>query len=262
VIGGQYFAGTGMNSFQIFCGSGGGGATPVNCTSGHFVLYGISESSSGGGGGSSFPFTIIQSDQETFTSGTSFTYTFPSALQSSGATAMVIFAADGSGTFTFPSGWTCSINVSSGTNFPRLGVCIVASAGQTSISFSGSTVVPSLRFYEFSGSRSFDVTSGTQFNSGSPTNVKMPSITPTSGAAVFDACTWVQGSTSIVSGFPSGRPDWTNADVWSTLGNGRVIAGAVLNSASTGAAVQPPQITLASGTLSSSGVACATWSIK
>jgi hypothetical protein len=56
VIGGQYFAGTGMNSFQIFCGSGGGGATPVNCTSGHFVLYGISESSSGGGGGGSGSF--------------------------------------------------------------------------------------------------------------------------------------------------------------------------------------------------------------
>ena len=215
-----------------------------------------------GGGSGGFPFTIIQSAASTLASGTSFTYTFPAALQSSGATAMLILGVDASGAFTAPSGWTCTINVSSGTNFPRLVVCLVASAGQTTVSFSSANaMIPSLRFYELSGSRSFDVNS-TGYAASAPTVINFPSITPSSGAAVFAVATGVNpNATQIISQYRFGRPDWQDID-FSGAANNRALIGGMYLGSSNGTAITPPQAQIIFAPLSSSGIAYATFSIK
>jgi hypothetical protein len=259
-----------MTSFPTFNQNTTGSAAKITSNGTANQVWGMNSGGSAQGwqtaaSSSKFPYKIFQSDQTQFASGTSWTYTFPNALQSSGATAMLIFAADASGSFTGPSGWTCSINVSSGTNYPRLVVCIVASAGQTTASFSvANTASPSLRFYELGGTRTFDITSGTQYTTGSPTTIGLPSITPTSGAAVWAICTAVGPNSTGMTlvQLPLGRPDWSPADVLNTNATGRVLLGGVYDYASDGTAIQPPQLEPYFSAFSGSGLSCATFSIK
>lgn len=227
---------------------------------------GVKWAAAPGGGGASFPFPIIQSQPTLLGVGAStnsFTYTFPQALQGSGATALLIIAQDASGSFTHPSGWTCPIDESSGTNFPRLVVCLKASAGDTSVTLvSANAVSPSLQFYEFSGSHTFDVTSGVGFATGSPATIVFPSITATSGAAVFFAATFVDDGNTVPGTTLIGDPLWMPISLAAYDNqHQRILVGGVYLQPSNGSAILPPPLPVIGGTFSTGGIAYATFSI-
>ena len=215
---------------------------------------------SGGSGG--FPFTIIQNTVINLAAGTSFTYTFPQALQSSGSTALLILGVDGNSAFTAPSGWTCPLNVTHGTDYARLVVCLKASAGDTSVSFSNAgSVTPNGRFYELAGSHTFD-----QYSSGSSSAagvIDFPAITPTAGAAVFSVGTSiVNGSNVVPPQLPIGNPAWMPLDVFSGYSYNRLIFGSVYTQPATNASTLPPEVVIYPGLYSGGGLAWATFSIK
>jgi hypothetical protein len=257
-----------QNPNATACAGGSPGVTSIDSQTGAFTFGGAGVSHtgnsytfSGSGGSSGFPFKILQQAVWIGGSSTTWTYTFPHALQSSGATGLLIFGVDASGSFTGPTGWTCSINVSSGTNYPRLVVCLKASAGDTSISFStANAATPSFRFYELSGSRSFDVSS-TGF-AGSGGTVDFPAITPTTGAAVFAAATAVNPNNGTLGQLILGAPGWESIEVDLGTTYMRDLVGGMYMQASDGTSILPPEISLTFAPLSGSGIAYATFSIK
>jgi hypothetical protein len=217
----------------------------------------------GGGGGTSFAFSILQ--QAYFSSGasntSSYVVTFPLALQASGATAWMIVATDGSASVTAPTGWTVDINQTQ-ASFARLMVMHVASASQTTATFTLSSSSAAVYFMELSGTRTLDVSSlgGT----ANATWSALPSITPTSGAMVFGAGGACAPNTSAISTVSIPMVGgWSNVQVNATSGGGRWLN--VVSAALPGAAVavQPPALNWTQQSqFASCGIAYASFSIK
>lgn len=254
------------------CAGGSPGVTSIDSQTGAFTFSGSGVSHvgnaytfSGGGGGPSLPFTVIQ---EVLTnSGTSntssYTITFPQALQSSGATAWMIVATDGSSTVTAPSGWTVDINQTQ-SSYARLMVMHVASAGQTSATFTLSSSSATVQFFELGGSRSLDVQSSG--GSANTTYTTLPSITPTAGSMVFGAGgTCVSSPVGVASQpslfFPAVL--WNNAQANSIQNGGRWLNVDLYLAAASGSAITPPLLNWSQTSLySGCGIAYASFSIK
>jgi hypothetical protein len=217
------------------------------------------------GGGSSFPFSPVQELQTASGySVSSYTITFPKTTASSGNTAFMLVAADGSQTVTLPSGWTVDFNITAST-YARLILLQKTTASDTGATFSTSAATNyAVYFFELSGSHTLDQHStGT---SGNTNLTALPSITPSAGALVFGAECAVAASgptvpyvaqftTTMVSG-------WTPfGDV--IAGNGaRMLTGYVGQGAASAVSTTPPNINIPQWTLfTSGGVAYATFSI-
>ena len=234
----------------------------------------ITIASSGGGGGT-IPFTVIQDGASTIATGTSWTYTYPQALQASGATVFAIICQGSDAAFTLPAGWTKDVDVASGalTTTNRLVVMHKTSDGTSSVTWttSGAANTPTIRFFELSGTRLFDQ-SATGFNSADIVTIPYPSITPTAGAAVFAfmGSAWNGGFASPFF------PLWQRSDggrfalIWPWLdwltpgvaANSRFLLGMYYPGSASGSAITPPAIENNSTMFPSTGVAYATFSIK
>lgn len=200
---------------------------------------GFSVASSGGASG--FPFTIIQESTQIFANATSFTFTFPQALQSSGATAFLIIAAGGTTAPSTPTGWTADFSSGNGTSNVAVYVFHLASGSQTSASWTSSTASMTAYLVELSGTRSIG-TSSTNTSASAGVNVIPPSITPASGAAVFTVIGHNTFNTSSVNGIASSiNPLWKVFGMQNVTASGdRSLEGRVYASSGTGAALQPP----------------------
>lgn len=196
-----------------------------------------------------FPFAVIQS--AAFNAGpSSFTFTFPQALQASGATALLMFVVDENAAFSTPSGWTKDLDVSDGTlsaTSNRLVVLRKASAGDTSVVLSpieGNLVG---QFMELSGTRSLDTSSTGDSGTTNPAQITFPTITPSAGTAVFAlAGTATDGSTNALASPGFGPWDDISLNFALAVGNSRCLLGLVYRGAGTGASVTPPALNLQS----------------
>jgi hypothetical protein len=192
------------------------------------------------GGGASFPFTIVQQSTSQFNNGTSFTVSFPQALQASGATAFIFLGYDTGATVTM-TGWTRDFVTSAGG--PGIAVYHIASAGQTSVTFTTSGTVSCVAtFLELSGTRSIGASAFSTFSSA--VSASVGSITPSAGAAVFEAVSYT-GLTTAPQFFPNLIGD--TLDTWRDFGyqNGsgnRSLSGYVYKGAATGATITPPRM--------------------
>lgn len=257
-------SGTGTNASTSV-----GGVTVTGTPSAGQVLTATSASAANwqAGGGGGFPFTFIQQDTfATTVTATSMTYTFPQALQSSGATAFIIVGIGQDASLTYPSGWTVDFTVNGGSN-QKLTLLHVASAGQTSATFtSGAANGMGLIFFEVSGSHTYDTSSA----SGSSSNlltITLPSITPSSGAVVFGVGTDLSNSSVQPTIPPAIDPNWKAV---ATFVNGsgvspRPVFGYMSTVGAAGSAVTPPILHLNAfytPYASAPGTAWATFSIK
>jgi hypothetical protein len=213
---------------------------------------------------SGFPLNFIQSAPFVLTSGG--TYTFPAALQSSGATAFIIICIDTTSAFTTPTGWTVDLNQASasspGSTNERLVLLHKTSASDTTVNFSSIGATAAGRFYEISGSHALDQSS-TGFIANSAT-VTYPAITPTAGAVVFGAAGFAQNGTPPVTGdiqSPAGAP-YESITSFSSSANTRTLVGFIGLQAATNVSTKPPQSGFPTATLfSSTGIAYMTFSI-
>jgi hypothetical protein len=255
------------------CQSSGSGVTqitgPASTVTGPvtFTGSGVSQASStftfsgSGGGGNTLPFSVIQ-EGTFFYAGTGGTYTFPSALQSSGSTAYIFVAAGGSVSGTCPTGWTQDINITGGS-FDRLMVCHKAAAGDTTADMSGMQFLAGY-FVELNGSRTIDQSS-TGNNSGTADFIILPSITPTASSitvgigAVISSSSLSLGATVLD---PVLNPLWTN--IYVQNGSQHFLIGHIYGQTSAASmAIQPPNLSFSGLTpLSSGGFAWATFNIK
>ena len=217
------------------------------------------------GSGGVFPFTIFQEGggDSGASSVSSYTFTFPQALQSGGATAFILVGTDGSASVTPPAGWTVDINQTAST-YARFMLLHKTSASETTAVFGISTTSIAVYFFEISGSHALDQSStGASANAGL---IALPAITPTVNALVFGAVATVLGGTSPLSYSasitPALNPGYKTISVCSQVpGSGRglgfhvgtVGAGAVLTT--------PPAATIATQLYSGGGIAYATFSI-
>lgn len=246
----------------VISASGGGGGSSLTLTttgtSGPATLVGstlnIPVYSSGGGGSSSygFPFTVVQEKTQTMANATSFSMTFPQALQASGATAFLVIATDGGTSPTTPSGWTL-IGSAGTSTASALYVYKLASASQTSTSWTTSSLASAtVYFVEMSGTRVLDQIATGNNTTQLPYDTQiMPSVTATAGAAVFGFMAFQPngpGSSSVYAPvLPLAAP--TNA-AWSQLGSlntksptARSLAGMVSALPASGGATKPPVFT-------------------
>jgi hypothetical protein len=215
----------------------------------------------GGGGGSTYGFNIIQ--QQVFNSGgsnvSSYTVTFPLALQASGATAWMIVATDGSASVGLPAGWTADINQTQAT-YARLIVLHKTSASDTTAAFTLSTSNITVLFMEMTGTRTLDVSS--LGGSANASWTALPAITPSSGSMVFGAGgTCANTTTSAVAAQMAGP--WTNLQNSAPLIGGRWLNVLSYQSPGSGVSVQPPALNWTNQSqFASCGIAYASFSIK
>jgi hypothetical protein len=227
--------------------------------------------SAGGSSSSAFPLAVVQDlyAQSGGSNVTSFTVTFPQTTASSGNTSFIIVATDGSQTITLPTGWTADLNQLQ-LSFSRIILLHKTTASDTSATFTTSSGTSfAAYFFEVAGSRSLDQSStGGVANT---TTIKLPSITPTAGAAVFgfaagtssngNAFTAISAATSMQA--PVAGP-WKPITNIALSTSGRFFSGLILQQASDGTAIAPPLINYTStvSLFSSGGIAYATFSIK
>lgn len=221
-----------------------------------------------------FPFTVIQEFQ--WSNGgagtTSKTLTYPQALQSSGATAFVLWSTDGSASASCPSGWTSDFNQTAST-YARLVLCQKASDGTSSQVFTSTSASnDAFYFFELSGTRAFDASSTN--STTNETTIILPAITPTAGSVVFGAAAFLCGATNPVTTSASFllSPTYVEAPTspnWKTFGplaagtSSRSLAGIVSQVAATHTSTTPPIINMPTITqYASGGVAYASFSIK
>jgi hypothetical protein len=222
-----------------------------------------------GGGGGTFPLTIVQ--EVAVSSGTSnvtsFTVTFPSALASSGNTAFMLVAGDGSSTVTAPTGWTVDLNVTQAT-YARFMLVHKATAGETSATFTVASASSfAIYFFEVTGSHSLDQSStGGISPAGTVTNIAVvfPAITPTANSAVFGMATIVTtaGLSYDTSTGDTIAPNWGQLGFAAPATGGRGLFGKMSRVAATATSTQPPVLSFPSTQLfSGGGLAYATFSI-
>ena len=216
--------------------------------------------------GGSNPLTFIQEQQYLFANLASFAITFPHTAQSSGATLFLLITGDGSGSFACPTSWTQDLKVVAAISSFQL--CHIASASQTSATFTSANASPVAWFFEVSGSRTLD-TSSTN-NTGS-TNYAAPifpgAITPTAGAAMFSVLAVTLPSTTPATPLliPNMAPNWMPiSDAVYGVNGGRGIAGYMSTVAATNVSTNCPMVSLNNVTsyFASSGVAYGCFSIK
>ena len=223
----------------------------------------------GGGGSTGIPFIPIQEDQEASGGAASFTLTFPQALQSSGATAFILMATDGSASITPPSGWTVDFN-QVGSTYSRLLLVHKTSAGDTTAVWNSAGNPPwAYYFFELPGTRTLDQVSNS--SSANANFVTLPAITPTAGALVIGAAGFTTNGYNANSlpwpsqfALPSMNPNWkVFGQVGAPASAGRMLTGFVGQFTATAVSTTPPQINIPQYTLySGGGVAYATFSIK
>ena len=196
-----------------------------------------------GGGGAAFPYTIYQEYSMPYANNTTFTLTFPHALQASGATAFLVIAQDGSTSPTTPTGWTLDLSVGAGTSTAGLYIYQIASAGQTSVTWTASTEASDVYFVELGGTRTFGVSSVVA-GSGVTNYIAYPSITPASGSAVFAFAAVQGGALNSYSNVQTAGPEPLDSR-WRIMGvnnysGGRTLTGLAYTLSSTGVAITPP----------------------
>lgn len=239
------------------CGTGGGGSAFSSITSGTNTTATMTVGSGGAmntsGTGTivatslttSFPWTVIQEDNYYTTSlATSITFTFPQALQSSGATAWMIGVADGTQTFNACSGWTTDLSYTGAGTSARIVVMHVASASQTSCTLTtSSNTAVAFYFFEISGTHTF----GTSSTAHGTSLFKFPglSITPSSGAVVFSIAGITVNNTPDPVVNPLLSPNWKPFWVGSPAGVSRVTFGIMATTPATGSAITPPPFNVA-----------------
>jgi hypothetical protein len=216
--------------------------------------------SGGGGGGLTFPLTIVQENSCGVGGNVgSYTCTFDATTASSGNTIFAACGGDGSDTVTPSSGWTIDINQTQAT-FARFMLIHKATASDTSVTFtfgSGSTTI-GCYFFEVSGSHALDQVS---MGGAAGPQVTMPSITPTSGAAVFALAGIVSGGGTSENSPPI-NPAWhAIAGGFLATSSARCLTGNIYAGTSGGSAITPPGLNFQGPLFSSGGVAYATFSI-
>lgn len=228
--------------------------------------WGSPSGGGGGGSGSGFPFSIIQDALFASVSSnvTSYTVTFPQALQSSGATSFLVVSCDGSATVGLPSGWTVVFNQPEST-YARLVVLMKTSAEDTSAAFTHPTGSSfAVHFFELSGTR----TVGTYSSAGMGNNqyVVFPFITPSAGALVMGYAAMVGGgdlpTPTAIGGM---RPYHTIGGAYSNQNGGRLLAGIAFDIPVFNAnPIAPPNIYVGMGTslYGGGGVAYATLAVS
>ena len=230
-------------------------------TNGQFVQYttGGSPSPCYGAATDGWPFTIIQEASYGSNAGVSSdTVTFPQALQSGGATAFMIVAADGSTTVTVPSGWTTDINQTQAT-FARLLVLHKTSAGDTSATFGVTNANVSVYFFELSGTHALDQSSSS--GAANEQLVPLPAITPTANSVVFGAACIVTVNT-VYNLDAVLNPMWRSVQASSNLNGSRSLVMNVARTPAANVATTPPALSLVNAILfASGGIAYATFSI-
>lgn len=220
---------------------------------------------SGGSGGLTFPFTVVQEGcWGTLTNSSSNVFTFPNTAASSGNTLFVLVAADASTTLTTPSGWTQGFNQTKGS-YSRVAMYYKASASDTSVTFATSgSASESACMMELSGSHSLDQDSTGGLTGSSFLIAQFPSVTPTSGAAVFAIGCFIPnvGSPAFPPQPGSINPAWGTLFAAPGVGEGRTLVGWRYAGTSNGSSITPPSINLTPyGPYSSSGFAWSTFSI-
>jgi hypothetical protein len=258
------------NSSGVLSGSGGacggtgatisGTPTAGNCTSWlNSTTIQDAGAACGSGGSSAFPLTIVQ--EAAFASTTnsgSFSVTFPQTAASSGNTLFMIVSADGSQTFTAPTGWTIDFNVAQAT-YARIVLLHKSSASDTGATFTAGSVTSwGVQFFEVSGSHALDVSStGGIANAAT---IPMPAITPTAGSAVFAVAAIVPNTISL-STSPV-NPAWQPIGMPTYFATGRVFVGHRLTTPAAHVSTKPPAISIPSIQLfAGGGIAYATFSI-
>jgi hypothetical protein len=214
-------------------------------------------------GGGAIAQTFLQDTvASTATNVTSFTVTFPQTTASSGNTAFLIIATDGSQAITAPAGWTVDINQTQAT-YSRLMVLHKATASDTTATFTaGSTTSFSAYFFEMVGTHALDQSSlGGQANA---TYTAFPAITPSAGAIVFAVTSQVANSVSG-STFPpviTGSPYWHTFYSIGPSPQQRLLMGHITVTTVQNASIKPPILNNSSQALfPSGGIAYATFSI-
>ena len=265
----QYTKVTGLtlsatNVLKITGTSAGAGVANGDVTASVGVVYTLRGTS--GGGGTAFPLNLVQfyAFQSGTSNSTTYTVTFPQAAAGSGKTMFIFLAADGSNTFTAPSGWTVDLNKTA--TYSRFVLMHKTSAGDTSavLTTAASSTFAGY-FFEVDGSHTLD-----QSSTGSTSNqqyMTFPAITPTLGATVYAVIAFTGSNTGTdyeqgpKPSFPF--PTWVTDYVLASgtiAGRGLIIA--TMAAASDGTAITPPYMTFPSFRFySGGGLAYATFSI-
>ena len=263
----QYTKVTGLtlsatNVLKITGTSAGAGVANGDVTASVGVVYTLRGTS--GGGGTAFPLHLVQfyAFQSGTSNSTTYTVTFPQAAAGSGKTMFIFLAADGSGAFTAPSGWTVDLNKTA--TYSRFVLMHKTSAGDTSaVLTSASPHSFAGYFFEVDGSHTLD-----QSSTGSISNqqyMTFPAITPTLGATVYAVIAYMGNTGYYDQGpkpsfpFPTWVTDYVQAS-GSVAGRGLIIL--TNTTASDGTAITPPYMTFPGFTFYiGAGLAYATFSI-
>lgn len=218
----------------------------------------------GSSGGATFPLTFIQNIA--FVSSSSpVTYTFPHALQASGATAFMIIVNDATSAFVAPTGWTVDFDVISGGGVAATHNQVVlmhkASAGDTTVVIPGGGGAPAGRFFEVSGTHALD-----QSSTGAIANaqtIPFPAITPTANSVVFAVAGAAMGTYVAPMQAPAMTPAaWAPLDATSAVSSARFLVGFMSTQPATNVSTQPPTVLMpTTGLVGGTGIAYATFSI-
>lgn len=226
----------------------------------------IPQYSGGGGGGSSFPLTFVQEwNVSSAGNTTSFTITFPQTTASSGNTAFLLVACDGSQTISTPAGWTVGFNQAQSL-YSRLIMLYKATASDTSATFTSSAGGGiAAVFFEVTGSHALDqkATAGI-----ADTNVlTMPAITPTANSVVFAIAAFTTGGYPSAGVNPTVLPplslNWKPITLnMSNSAGQRGLVGLMSTVAAANVSTTPPPLQYPSVNLyAGGGIAYATFSI-
>lgn len=207
-----------------------------------------------------YPFTIVQESQATTAANVgTFTITFPQATASSGNTAWMFVATDGSASVGLPAGWTADINQTQAT-FSRVILMHKATASDTGATFTLTSSSIAIYFFELSGSHALDQSTAAGIaNAGS---LNFPAITPTANSVVFGIACLVTSTGGFVYIPNPISPLWHPISLAAFAAGGRGLVGYVSNVAAAHVSTAPPSITWPGLTLTTGGgIAYAVFSI-
>jgi hypothetical protein len=219
-------------------------------------------------GGGVFPQFVQEGYGSSNASTTSYVYTFPQALQASGATAFMLMATDGSQSISCPSGWTQDFTQAA-TTYARIMLCHKTSNGATTATWTAASATSfAVYLFELSGSHALDQSATS--TSGNTNVFTFPTITPSSGALVMAGAAGVSGTsfapsqtvTAYLTG-ASSSPNWGYIWVGGTSGsnNQRFLIGEASLRSPSGTVLPPLINTSGISQFTSGGVALATFSI-